>query len=227
MTQDHLVALRERLRLKGIPFAANDCIAEHLDKTDLALVQLEVQDAVQRLLDALLIDTERDHNTRDTAKRVAKMYVREVFAGRYESAPTITDFPNAKALDQVYTLGPITVRSACSHHLVPITGRLWVGVLPGDRVIGISKFVRLARWVMARPHIQEEAAVMLADELEKRIEPKGLALVMKATHHCMTWRGVQETDTVMTTSIMRGVFRADAAARAEFLRLVATDGGTA
>jgi GTP cyclohydrolase IA len=216
----HTDRLAARLVEAGVPFAANDNICLHLGDEDRAAIQHDVEAAVTQLLRALVIDTERDHNTRDTAKRVAKMYVREVFAGRYDPPPKVTDFPNAKALDQVYTLGPITVRSACSHHLVPITGQLWVGVLPSERVIGISKFVRLARWVMARPHIQEEAAVMLADELEKRIEPKGLALVMKATHHCMTWRGVQETDTVMTTSIMRGAFREHHAARDEFMRLI-------
>lgn len=222
---NHTDWLAAHLRTAGVPFAANDSIAACLTDTDRAAIQNDVEAAVQQLLRALVIDTDRDHNTRETAHRVARMYVREVFAGRYESAPKVTDFPNAKALDQVYTLGPITVRSACSHHLVPITGRLWVGVLPSERVIGISKFVRLARWVMARPHIQEEAAVMLADELEQRIAPKGLALVMKATHHCMTWRGVQETATVMTTSIMRGAFRDDDAARHEFLRLI--EGGAA
>jgi GTP cyclohydrolase I len=148
------------------------------------------------------------------------MYVREVFAGRYEKAPKITDFPNAKELDQIYAIGPITIRSACSHHFVPITGKLWIGILPSDRVIGISKFVRLANWIMSRPHIQEEASIMLADELQKRINPKGLALVMDAQHQCMTWRGVKETSTTMTTSIMRGVFRDIPEARAEFMKLI-------
>ena len=223
--KDVLAAVRHRLRAVGAPFAANDNIADCLAPGDVDAVQAEVERAMQAVLDALLIDSAGDHNTRETAKRVAKMYVREVFAGRYTAEPVITDFPNAKALDEVYTLGPITVRSACSHHLVPITGRLWVGVLPGERVIGISKFVRLARWIMARPHIQEEAAVMLADALEQRIAPRGLALVLKAKHHCMTWRGVQETDTEMTTSIMRGAFRQEAALRAEFFKLI--EGGAA
>jgi GTP cyclohydrolase I len=164
----------------------------------------------------LLVDVAMDHNTRETAKRVARMYVREVFAGRYTPAPSTTDFPNAKHLDQMYTLGPIAVRSACSHHLVPIVGRLWVAVIPGERVIGISKFVRLARWVMSRPHIQEEAAVMLADELESRIAPRGIAVAMQAEHLCMTWRGVQETETQMMTTVLRGEFDNNPVARQEF-----------
>lgn len=212
--------IKTRLKALGVPFAANDNIAAHLEPGDIEAIQAEVEVHMQRVLDALVIDTETDHNTNETAKRVAKMYVREVFSGRFEAQPKITDFPNARALDEVYTLGPITVRSACSHHLVPITGKLWIGVLPGEKVIGISKFVRLANWIMSRPHIQEEAAVMLADELEKRIKPLGLALVMDAQHQCMTWRGVKESNTTMTTSIMRGVFRDKPEARAEFMKLI-------
>ena len=134
--------------------------------------------------------------------------------------PKITDFPNAKQLNQIYTLGPITIRSACSHHMVPITGRAWIGILPSDRVIGISKFVRLTEWVMARPQIQEEATVQLADIIESMIKPQGLAVVVEATHNCMTWRGVRENDTKMTTSVMRGVFLDSSDARAEFFRLI-------
>jgi GTP cyclohydrolase I len=134
--------------------------------------------------------------------------------------PKITEFPNAKELDQIYTLGPITIRSCCSHHLVPITGRAWIGVLPSDKVIGISKFVRLTNWIMARPQIQEESTVQLADLIEEIIKPKGLAVVVEATHNCMTWRGVEESNTAMTTSVMRGVFLDDACARNEFFGLI-------
>lgn len=197
---------------------ANENIAEHLHDGDLDVIEQEVEEAFGGVLRALRIAD--DHNTKDTARRVARMYVREVFAGRFTARPRLTEFPNAKHLDEVYALGPITVRSCCSHHFVPIVGRLWVGVLPGERVIGISKFVRLAHWVMSRPHIQEEAAVMLADELEDAIAPLGLAVIMDAKHHCMTWRGVQESDTAMTTSIMRGAFLQQPALRAEFMKLI-------
>jgi len=209
-----------RLRSAGVSFLANDNISEHLIDGDIETIQLEVEKCFDALLRALVVDVDKDHNTNETAKRVAKMYVKEVFSGRYEKQPKITEFPNVKELDQIYTLGPITVRSACSHHFVPITGKLWVGILPGKKVIGISKFVRLANWVMARPHIQEEASIMLADAIEEIIKPKGFALVLDAQHQCMTWRGVKETETVMTTSIMRGVFRDKPEARAEFMKLL-------
>ena len=100
-----------------------------------------------------------DHNTRETARRVARMYLNEVFRGRYTAMPPITEFPNVEQLNELMIVGPITVRSACSHHLCPIIGKLWIGVLPNEHsnLIGLSKYARLADWVMSRPQIQEEA----------------------------------------------------------------------
>ena len=213
-------AIKNRIRHDGGTFFANDNISQYLMEGELDKLQMEVADSIKQVLESLIIDTENDHNTNETAQRVAKMYLKEVFAGRYQPMPKITEFPNAKHLDEIYTLGPITIRSACSHHLVPITGRAWIGVLPSDNVIGISKFVRLTNWIMARPQIQEESTVQLADIIEKIIKPKGLAVVVEATHQCMTWRGVRESETKMTTSVMRGVFLDKPECRAEFFRLI-------
>jgi len=204
----------------GGTYFANDNISQYLTKNDIDSIQEALEVKFREILDILVIDSENDHNTNETPQRIAKMYIREVFKGRYEQMPTITDFPNAKSLNEIYTLGPITVRSACSHHFVPITGKLWIGILPSDKVIGISKFVRLAEWVLARPQIQEESTVQLADIIESMIEPKGLAILMEATHQCMTWRGVKETETKMTTSVMRGQFENNRDLKNEFLRLV-------
>lgn len=213
-------AIRARIRAAGAPFNGNDNIAAFIQPGELDALQAEVERKVADVLDALVIDQDNDHNTRDTARRVAKLYVREVFAGRYQTAPKVTDFPNAKALDEIYTVGPITIRSACSHHLCPVMGHVWFGVIPGERVIGLSKFARLADWIMSRPQIQEEAVVQLADELEARIAPQGLAVVMKAEHTCMSWRGVRDHETSMTTSVMRGLFRDRPEARAELMKLI-------
>jgi GTP cyclohydrolase I len=172
-------------------------------------------------LRGLVIDIDNDHNTKGTADRIAKMYLQEVFKGRYLPAPKVTDFPNAKGLDEVYTIGPITIRSACSHHFVPIIGRCWIGIIPGDRVIGISKFNRIVDWIASRPQIQEEMAMQIANYIEEQIQPKGLAVIIEATHMCMTWRGVKEPmESMMKNSIMRGVFRDKPEARAEFMALV-------
>ena len=183
-------------------------------------IQRRVEIAFEEVLRALEIDTETDHNTRDTARRVAKMYVLEVFAGRYNKRPKVTTFPNVNQLDEVYTIGPIDIRSACSHHFVPVVGRAWVGVIPGDTLIGISKFSRIVDWLMARPQIQEEAVVMIADELEEIIKPKALAVVMKAQHLCMTWRGVKESNVQMVNSVMRGAFRENPETRKEFFDII-------
>lgn len=206
----------------GIPFLANDNIAPYLKPEELEQLQSELEKRAEHFLRGLIIDLDNDHNTRGTAKRIAKMYLHEVFKGRYLQAPKITDFPNAKGLDEMYLTGPITVRSACSHHFVPIVGKCWIGVVPGDRVIGLSKFNRIVEWVASRPQIQEELVVQIADFIENQIAPKGLAVVVEATHLCMTWRGVREPmEAKMTTSVMRGAFRDKPEARAEFMSFLA------
>lgn len=213
--------IRNRMEQAGAPYFANDNISGFLFPGELNHLQEEVERRVQHLLRGLLIDVDRDHNTRGTAKRVAKMYLNEVFKGRYHPAPKITDFPNAKNLDEMYVTGPITIRSACSHHLVPIVGRCWIGVIPGARVIGLSKFNRLVDWIASRPQIQEEMVVQIADYIENQVAPDGLAVVLEATHLCMTWRGVKEpAEAAMTTNVMRGAFRDRPEARAEFMALV-------
>lgn len=216
--------IKERIKNEGGSFFANDNISNYINEHDLSQIRANVETAMIGVLDALVIDTENDHNTKETAKRVAKMYVDEVFKGRFLPAPKATDFPNAKQLNDIYTIGPITIRSACSHHLVPILGQAWIGVIPGDRVIGISKFNRLTEWVMARPQIQEESTVQLADEIEKRINPQALAVVVKAQHMCMSWRGVKDNNSSMTTSVMRGLFLEDSDARNEFLNIIKGQG---
>ena len=216
--------MRTVLMEASVPFKCNDNVAVALNVGDLDTIEAEVSTHIEAALRALLIDTRMDHNTKDTAGRVAKMLVREAFIGRFTPAPKLTDFPNAKCLDEIYTVGPITVRSMCAHHLLPIRGKCWVGVKPSERVIGLSKFTRLARWVLARPHIQEEAVIMLADEIEDAIKPEGLAVVIRAEHQCMTFRGVQDDGTSMVTSVMRGFFLHNATARAELMAILRGQG---
>ena len=216
------VKIRERIRAAGQRFNANDNIAEFIQPGELERLLDEVTGKMQGVLDSLVIDTQRDHNTADTARRVAKMYVSEAFKGRYVKAPAITEFPNAERLNELMIVGPITVRSACSHHFCPVIGQLWIGVLPNEHtnVIGLSKYARLAEWIMGRPQIQEEAVVQLADLIQHKTKPDGLALVMQATHYCMAWRGVKDMDSKMINSVMRGVFLKDANLRREFLSLI-------
>ncbi len=214
--------IRARITEAGLRFNANDNIAAFLREGEIDELRVEVEERMQAVLDALVIDTEHDHNSRETAQRIAKMYLDEVFQGRYQAAPKVTTFPNVAGLNELLIVGPITIRSACSHHLCPIMGKVWIGVLPNpdSDLIGLSKYARLADWVMSRPQIQEEAVVMLADELEQRIHPDGLAVVMESDHFCMQWRGVKDPDAVMTNSVMRGAFLSDPDLRREFLGLM-------
>lgn len=214
--------VRRRLLQAGRSFRANENIADFIEDGELEELRLEVEDHMSGVLRALVIDTEHDHNTMDTAHRVAKMFIDEVFSGRYLAAPPATAFPNVTYLNELMIVGPIAVRSACSHHLCPIMGKVWVGVLPNalSDLIGLSKYARLCNWVMNRPQIQEEAVVMLADELEHRIRPDGLAIVMEANHFCMHWRGVKDDGALMQNSVMRGAFLKDATLRREFLSLL-------
>lgn len=214
--------IRYRLVAAERRYHANDNIAEFVREGELAELKAEVQAKVQELLQALVIDTDSDHNTNETALRVAKMYVDEVFRGRFHAAPTVTEFPNVERLNELMIVGPITVRSACSHHLCPIFGKVWIGLLPNEHsnLIGLSKYARICDWVMSRPQIQEEAVTMLANELQERVQPDGLAIVMEADHFCMHWRGVKDTDSAMVNSVMRGAFLKDANLRREFLALL-------
>ena len=214
--------IRERLQAARHRFHANDSISDYIAPGELEALQLEVEGKMLGVLSSLVIDTDSDHNTRETARRVAKMYLTEVFRGRYAARPSVTEFPNIERLNELMIVGPITVRSACSHHLCPIIGKVWIGVLPNEHtnLIGLSKYARLTDWVMSRPQIQEEAVTHLADLLQDAMQPDGLAIVMEADHFCMQWRGVKDTDSKMINSVMRGSFLKDPTLRREFLSLL-------
>ena len=214
--------IRARLQQSGQRFHANDNISAYIEPGELEQLTREVEARMAGVLESLVIDVEHDHNTQDTARRVAKMYVNEVFRGRYVSRPEVTEFPNAEHLNELMIMGPVTVRSACSHHLCPIMGRLWIGVMPNKEsdLIGLSKYSRITDWIMSRPQIQEEAIIQLADLLVGMVKPDGLAVVMEADHFCMRWRGVKDNASKMTNSVMRGVFLENGALRREFLSLI-------
>jgi GTP cyclohydrolase I len=218
--------IRARVRRAGLRFHANDNIADFIEPGEHEALLEEVSSRMKAVLESLVIDVENDHNTQDTARRVAKMYLNEIFRGRYHAAPPVTEFPNAASLNELMIVGPVTVRSACSHHFCPIMGKLWIGVMPNQHsnLIGLSKYARLAEWIMARPQIQEEAIVQMADLLMEMVQPDGLAVVMEADHFCMHWRGVKDTASKMTNSVMRGSFLKDPALRREFLALISMNG---
>ncbi len=214
--------IRQRIRAAQQRFHANDNISAFIEPGELDELLTEVEGKLKGVLESLVIDTVSDHNTQDTARRVAKMYLNEVFRGRYVPQPSVTEFPNAERLNELMIVGPITVRSACSHHLCPIMGKLWIGLMPNEHsnLIGLSKYARLAEWVMSRPQIQEEAITQVANLLMDKVSPDGLSVVMEADHFCMHWRGVKDSQTKMINSVMRGSFLKDASLRREFLSLI-------
>lgn len=207
--------IEARLKDAAHRFHSNDNIAEYIQDGELELLQQEVEAQMQGVLEALVIDTDNDHNTQDTAKRVAKMFIRETFGGRYSAPPAVTAFPNM-GYKGIYTSGPISIRSTCAHHFQNIVGKCWVGVIPGEEVIGLSKFNRVINHIAERPQIQEEMTTSIAEALKEHAKTENIAIVLKAEHMCLTHRGVKEHDSDMTTSVMSGRFMDDPATRKEF-----------
>lgn len=219
MSNKNLEIIRKNLKEKNIEFFCNSNISEILDEKDIDEIYKRAKEKIEELLKILLIDVENDHNTKETAKRVAKMFVYEIFKGRYFPKPDITTFPNYLSYDELYITGPISVKSMCAHHLMPIYGSCFVGIFPGKKVIGLSKFNRIVDWICSRPQIQEEMTVQIADEIENQTNAEGVAVIVKATHMCLTHRGFKEHENIMTTSVMRGKFREDPHLKNEFLML--------
>ena len=207
--------IRMRLKEAGVRYNSNDNISEYVKEGELEKLQQEVQDQFQSVLDSLVIDTKNDHNTQETAKRVAKMYVQEIFGGRFQPTPRVTAFPNM-GYKSMYTSGPISIRSTCAHHFQNIVGKCWVGIIPEDEVIGLSKFNRLVHHIAERPQIQEEMTSAIADRLSLFAKTPHVAVIVKAEHHCMTHRGVREHESDMTTAVMKGAFLDEPPVKQEF-----------
>lgn len=212
--------IKQRIQEQSGSFYCNENISEYIYDDELEELQKELEDKFQDVLETLVIDTESDHNTHETAKRVAKMFLHETFSGRYKNKPKTTSFPNHQTYDQLYLTGPITLRSTCAHHFAPIKGKCWVGIFPGSNVIGLSKFNRIVDWLASRPTIQEELTVQIADEIQSETQAEGVGVVIKAEHQCLTMRGVREHENDMVTSVMRGKLRYDKELKKEFFDLL-------
>tara|TARA_B000000557_G_C20811723_1_gene460465 strand:- start:742 stop:1416 length:675 start_codon:yes stop_codon:yes gene_type:complete len=210
--------IKKRIQEADKRFHSNDNISEFIKEGELDLLQNEVEEKLKDVLDSLVIDTTNDHNTKDTSRRVAKMWIKETFGGRYKPAPKITSFPNM-GYKSMYTSGPISIKSTCAHHFQNIVGKAWVGIIPNGEVIGLSKFNRLVHHIAERPQIQEEMTTQIAEALQEYAKTKHIAVVLKAEHHCMTHRGVREHESDMTTAIMLGHFKEDPATRDEFYKI--------
>jgi GTP cyclohydrolase IA len=173
----------------------NEALDEPLVEAERASMIAAAARKVEELFDVLRIDHRNDHNTRDTPKRVAKMFVEEILQGRYMAPPRITEFENAQAYDQLIVTGPIEVRSTCAHHLMPIYGDAYIGILPSPegKIIGLSKYDRIVDHFASRLQIQEELVKQIGQYIVAMTNPRGLAVRISAVHMCKTQRGVRSS----------------------------------
>ncbi len=178
--------------VKG-PRLCNEALDEPIDESDRRSMTDQAAQKLAELFDILKIDHANDHNTRETPKRVAKMFVEEILAGRYTAPPRITEFENALAYDQLIVTGPIELRSMCAHHLMPIYGSAYVGILPSaeGKIIGLSKYDRIVEYFASRLQIQEELVKQIGQYIEDVTKPRGVAVRISAVHMCKTQRGVR------------------------------------
>ena len=200
--------IREQLDEKGIRYWAGDNISEVVTDKDKSELIDELTEKFEGVLDSLVIDRENDPNSMDTPRRLAKMYINEIMGGRYEAAPKVTAFPN---VDPDTRYGGIIVTRAelismCSHHHQPVKGVAYIGLLAGVKVIGLSKYTRIAQWCANRGTLQEELTMSIANELQKHTGTKDLAVYVQATHGCMEHRGVHAHSSLTQTTELRGQF---------------------
>jgi GTP cyclohydrolase I len=209
--------IRNRIKADSGRYWAGDNISEyiHFDEYD-RLIE-ETTSAFEHVLDALVIDRETDPNSKGTAKRLAKMYFNEVMSGRYNPAPDATSFPNDGA--DAYT-GMLVVRSElksmCSHHHQPVTGVAYIGIIAATKLIGLSKYTRIAQWCARRGTLQEELCNDIAREIQKATGSENVAVYIQATHGCCENRGIMAHSSLTQTTVLRGAFNEDAGTKKEF-----------
>lgn len=213
--------IRKRLVDNNVRFFANDNISDYIGDDEKQQLIDELAEKFEDVLDCLIIDRYNDPNSRGTPKRLAKMYINEIMAGRYTAAPDITSFPNDD-VDSRYG-GMIVARaeltSMCSHHHQPVKGVAYIGILPSTKVIGLSKYVRIAQHCARRGTLQEELTRMIADQIESHTGARDLAVYIAAEHGCMINRGVEACSSLTQTVELRGQFF-NPSVKNEFLDLI-------
>jgi GTP cyclohydrolase I len=207
-------------RLK-MPRLCNETVDGFLDRAEKAAMMAAAARKLEELFDVLHIDHRNDHNTRDTPRRVAKMFVDEILHGRYSAPPQVTEFENVERYDQLIVTGPIQVRSTCAHHLMPICGEAYIGVLPSPdgKIIGLSKYDRIVEYFSARLQIQEELVAQIGTYIMDVTRPRGLAVRISAVHMCKTHRGVRAAaNSRMVNSAFYGELSRNQGLKSEFMQ---------
>ena len=210
-------AIRNQMRSNGKRFWAGDNISDYVDEEQKAVLIDEATAAFEQVLDTLLIDRENDPNSKGTARRLAKMYYNEIMAGRYEPTPNATAFPNdTESRYEGMLVVRSELKSMCSHHHQPVSGVAYIGIIAGPKLIGLSKYTRIAQWCARRGTLQEELCMDIAREIEFATGSKDVAVYIQATHGCCENRGIMAHSSLTQTTVLEGAFRADASVKKEF-----------
>ena len=209
--------IRSRMRREGKRFWAGDNISEYINESEKEVLINEAAEAFEKVLDTLLIDRETDPNSKGTARRLAKMYFNEIMAGRYEPAPDATAFPNDSA-DRYEGMLVVRseLRSMCSHHHQPVSGVAYIGIIAAEKLIGLSKYTRIAQWCARRGTLQEELANDIAREIQKATGAKDVGVYVQAVHGCCENRGIMAHSSLTQTTVLKGAFKDDAGTKKEF-----------
>ena len=209
--------IRNRMRSDNKRFWAGDNISEYVDDNVLPELIDEATEAFEQVLDSLLIDRENDPNSKGTARRLAKMYYNEIMAGRYEQAPDATAFPNDSA-DRYEGMLVVRseLRSMCSHHHQPVAGVAYIGIIAAEKLIGLSKYTRIAQWCARRGTLQEELANDIAREIQKATDAKYVGVYIQAVHGCCENRGIMAHSSLTQTTVLKGAFKNDQSTKKEF-----------
>jgi len=209
--------IKQRLEDAGKRYWAGDNISEYIEQGEREELVAELHKRFDAVLDSLVIDRENDPNSHDTGKRLAKMYVNELLRGRYYPAPDATSFPNE--MEDRYE-GMLVVRSelrsVCSHNHQPVTGVAYIGIIAADRLIGLSKYTRIAQWCARRGTLQEELCNDIAKEIMKATGSKDVGVYIQAEHGCCTNRGIMAKSSLTQTTVLHGAFRDDMGTKKEF-----------
>lgn len=209
--------IRNRLKSTNTRFWAGDNISDFINESEKAELIAEVTEKFEAVLQSLVIDTENDPNSKGTAKRLAKMYITEIMSGRYDNAPDCTAFPNDS---QDRYEGMLVVRSElksmCSHHHQPVSGTAYIGILAAEKLIGLSKYTRIAQWCALRGTLQEELCNDIAKEISNATGSQDVAVYIQATHGCCENRGIMAHSSLTQTTVLKGAFKDDASVKKEF-----------
>jgi GTP cyclohydrolase I len=210
-------AIRFKMKRDNKRFWAGDNVSDYVSEEDKQVLIKEATIAFEKVLDTLLIDRENDPNSHGTAKRLAKMYFNEIMSGRYETAPDATAFPNdSKDRYEGMLVVRSELRSMCSHHHQPVTGVAYIGIIAAQKLIGLSKYTRIAQWCSRRGTLQEELCNDIAREIQKATASENVAVYIQAIHGCCENRGIMAHSSLTQTTVLKGAFNTDMGTKKEF-----------